>query len=125
MLKDSQIHTTLPAADLDRAKAFYSDKLGLTPDQQTPGGMIYRCADGSSFALYPTTTLASGTHTQASWFVDDIEDEVAALQARGVVFEEYDSPGLKTVGGIASLGPSKLAWFKDSEGNLLGLTQFG
>jgi catechol 2,3-dioxygenase-like lactoylglutathione lyase family enzyme len=125
MLKDGRIHTTLPVADLARAQAFYADKLGLTPAQETPGGLIYECAGGSSFALYPTTMLASGNHTQASWFVSDLTAEVATLQARGVVFEMYDSPGLKTEGGIAKLGSIKLAWFKDSEGNLLGLTEVG
>jgi catechol 2,3-dioxygenase-like lactoylglutathione lyase family enzyme len=125
MLKDSRIHTTLPVADLTRAQAFYAEKLGLTPSEKTPGGLIYDCAGGSSFALYPTTALASGNHTQASWFVSDLTAEVEALQARGVVFEAYDSPSLKTEGGIANLGSIKLAWFKDSEGNLLGLTQVG
>ncbi len=65
-----------------------------------------------------------GTYTQALWLVEDVESEVAALKARGVVFEEYDLPSLKTVNNIATIGPNKGAWFKDSEGNLLSLAQF-
>jgi hypothetical protein len=67
---------------------------------------------------------ASGTHTQAMWLVEDVELAVAALKARGVVFEEYDLLSLKTVNSIATVGPGKGAWFKDSEGNLLSLVQF-
>ncbi|MGH9161214.1 MAG: VOC family protein, partial [Vicinamibacteraceae bacterium] len=95
-----------------------------------PGGLRYRCGSGS-FALFESVGAASGSHTQMGWEVVDIEATVAALRARGVVFEKYDLPGLKTVNGIAEIAgnyPSKGfgekgAWFKDSEGNLLGIGQ--
>jgi catechol 2,3-dioxygenase-like lactoylglutathione lyase family enzyme len=128
MLPDSQVATRLPAKDLERAKRFYSERLRLEPVEQRPGGLCDRCG-GGYFALFESTGAASGDHTQMAWEVADIEATVAALRARGVVFEEYDLPGLKTVNGIAEIEgnyPSKGvgergAWFRDSEGNLLGL----
>lgn len=125
MLTDQPVHPTLPAADLQRAKRFYAEKLGLTPESETPGGIFYRCGGGTRFAVFPSQGTPSGQHTQAGWQVNDIESEVANLKARGVVFEEYDSPYLKTINSIATTGPNRAAWFKDSEGNILGLIQFG
>ena len=131
MLAQSHVATRLPVQDLARARAFYSDKLGLEPAGERPGGLRYRCGSGA-FALFDSAGAAAGTHTQMSWEVADLEATVAALRARGVVFEEYDLPGLKTLDGIAQVAgnyPSRggigeqAAWFKDSEGNLLGIGQ--
>jgi catechol 2,3-dioxygenase-like lactoylglutathione lyase family enzyme len=130
LLADSPVATRLPARDLERARKFYSDKLSLEPVEERPGGLRYRCGT-TYFALFESTGAPSGNHTQMGWEVADIEATVAALRARGVVFEEYDLPGLKTVNGIAEIEgnyPSKGigergAWFKDSEGNLLGIGQ--
>jgi len=130
MLHDGEVATRLPAGDLERAKAFYSDKLGLEPIEERPGGARYRCGN-SYFALFQSAGAPSGTHTQMGWEVKDIEATVAELRRRGVVFEEYDLPGFKTVNGIADIAgnyPSKGsgekgAWFYDSEGNLLGIGQ--
>ena len=124
MLADHPVHTALPAVDLERARRFYAEKLELTPESEMLGGLFYRCGENSRFLLFPSQGKALGSHTQASWIVDDIEAEVAALKARGVIFEEYDTPSLSTVQGIAITRPAKGAWFKDSEGNLLGLVQF-
>jgi len=124
MLADRPIHATLPAADLERAKRFYTEKLGLTPESEAPGGVFYRCGKDSRFSIFTSQGKASGTHTQAMWLVEDVESEVAALKARGVVFEVYDVPSLSTVNSIATIGTAKGAWFKDSEGNLLSLAQF-
>ncbi len=123
MLANYPIHTTLPATDLERAKRFYTEKLELTPESEAPGGVFYRCGD-TRLLVFPSGGVASGTHTQLGWTVDDIEAEVADLKARGVVFEDYDTPYLKTVNSVALTGPIKAAWFKDSEGNLLSLVQF-
>ena len=129
MLENSDVATRLPAQDLERARAFYAEKLGLEPIEERQGGLRYRCGN-SYFALFQSAGAPSGTHTQMGWEVDDIEAVVTALRARGVVFEEYDLPGLRTVGGIADIEgnyPSKggvgerAAWFRDSEGNLIGL----
>jgi catechol 2,3-dioxygenase-like lactoylglutathione lyase family enzyme len=130
MLKDSNVATRLPAQDLERARAFYAEKLGLEPIEERPGGLRYQCGTGR-FTLFASTGAASGDHTQMAWEVDDIEAVVRQLRDRGVVFEEVDVPGLRTVGGIAEVEgnyPSagtgeRAAWFRDSEGNLLGIGQ--
>jgi catechol 2,3-dioxygenase-like lactoylglutathione lyase family enzyme len=130
MLEQSSVATRLPAQDLGRARAFYADKLGLEPFEKRPGGLLYRCGTGF-FALFESAGTASGTHTQMGWEVTDIFATVAALRSRGVVFEEYDLPGLKTRDGVARIQgnyPSKGtgeygAWFRDTEGNLLGIGQ--
>ena len=131
MLEHSDVATRLPAQDLERARRFYAEKLGLEPVEERPGGLRYRCGN-TWFALFTSAGAPSGTHTQMGWEVDDIEAVVAELRARGVVFEEYDLPGLKTVNGIADVEgnyPSKggvgerAAWFRDSEGNLIGMGQ--
>jgi catechol 2,3-dioxygenase-like lactoylglutathione lyase family enzyme len=131
MLKRGRVATRIPARDLQRARSFYADKLGLEPNEERPGGLLYHCGEGE-FALFESSGAASGDHTQMAWEVEDIEATVATLRARGVVFEEYDLAGLKTVNGIAEVAgnyPSKggvgewAAWFRDSEGNLLGIGQ--
>jgi catechol 2,3-dioxygenase-like lactoylglutathione lyase family enzyme len=130
MLKESNVATRLPAQNLNRARKFYSDKLGLEPIEQRPGGLRYQSGN-NFFVVFESAGEASGSHTQMGWEVDDIEATVAVLKARGVVFEEYDLPGLKTINGIAEIAgnyPSKGvgekgSWFKDSEGNLLGIGQ--
>jgi catechol 2,3-dioxygenase-like lactoylglutathione lyase family enzyme len=130
VLSKGRVATRLPAQDLKRARAFYAEKLGLNPVEEREGGLRYVCA-GGEFALFESQGGPSGDHTQMGWDVEDIEATVAALRARGVVFEEYDVPGLQTVDGIADIEgnyPSKGigergAWFRDSEGNMLGIGQ--
>jgi len=131
MLKNGDVAARLPAQDLERARTFYAEKLGLVPSEERPGGLRYQCGSGA-FSLFESAGAPSGTHTQVAWEVDDIELTVAELRARGVVFEEYDLPGLKTVNGIADVAgnyPSRggigerAAWFRDSEGNMLGIGQ--
>jgi catechol 2,3-dioxygenase-like lactoylglutathione lyase family enzyme len=123
VLKDHPIHATLPCADLERATRFYTEKLGLTEFTQQPGGAFFTAPGGSRFLLYPTQGSASGTHTQMGWAVADIEAEVRDLKQRGVEFLEYDFPGFDRATSIAQTGPVRAAWFKDSEGNLLGIVQ--
>ena len=131
MLSDAKVATRLPAQDLERARRFYSEKLGLEPVEDRPGGLLYRCG-GTEFGLFQSAGDPSGAHTQMGWEVDDIDAVVEGLRSRGVAFEEYDFPGLTTVNGIAEIEgnyPSKggkgerAAWFRDSEGNLLGMGQ--
>ena len=123
MLKQRRAHTTLPAADLERAKRWYSEKLDLTPTTEAQGGVFYEAAGGTRFVLYPTPNTSRGGHTQLGFSTSEIEADVAQLKQRGVVFEEYDFPGLKTVDGIADTGAGRAAWFKDSELNIIGLVQ--
>jgi catechol 2,3-dioxygenase-like lactoylglutathione lyase family enzyme len=129
MLANGRVSTRLPAQDLARARRFYSDKLGLEPTDERPGGLLYRCAAGE-FALFESAGQPSGAHTQMAFEVENLTAVVTDLRARGVVFEEYDFPGLRTVDGIGQVSgnyPSKggvgerAAWFRDSEGNLLGI----
>ena len=102
MLKAGRVATRLPAQDLERARAFYADKLGLEPVEEREGGLRYVGAAGE-FALFESAGAASGDHTQMGWEVEDIEATVTDLRSRGVVFEEYDTPGLQTVEGIADI----------------------
>jgi predicted enzyme related to lactoylglutathione lyase len=113
----------LPAQDLDRAKAFYRDKVGLTPTQERDpmGGLLYELSDGTGFAVFLSSGKASGTHTQMALEVPDLDATVKDLRARGLKFEEYDTPQLKTVNGIADIAGTKVAFFKDSEGNLIAI----
>jgi catechol 2,3-dioxygenase-like lactoylglutathione lyase family enzyme len=131
MLEGGKVVARIPVQDLQRARSFYAEKLGLEPSEERPGGLLYRCSEGE-FALFESAGAASGDHTQMAWEVEDIEATVEQLRARGVVFEEYDLPGLRTVNGIAEIAgnyPSKggvgekAAWFRDSEGNLFGIGQ--
>jgi catechol 2,3-dioxygenase-like lactoylglutathione lyase family enzyme len=130
LLAGSPVATRLPAQDLERAGRWYAEKLGLEPVEERLGGLRYECG-GVSFALFQSAGAPSGAHTQMGWEVADIDATVAELRARGVVFEEYDVPGLETVDGIADIEgnyPSKgvgerAAWFHDSEGNLIGIGQ--
>jgi catechol 2,3-dioxygenase-like lactoylglutathione lyase family enzyme len=131
MFEDTKVAARFSVQDLQRARSFYAQKLGLEPSEERPGGLLYRCGEGE-FALFESAGAASGQHThhtQMSWEVEDIEATVEWLRGRGVVFEEYDFPGLRTVNDIAEVRDSagnllgKGAWFRDSEGNLLGIGQ--
>jgi catechol 2,3-dioxygenase-like lactoylglutathione lyase family enzyme len=130
VLERATVAVRLPAQDLERARAFYAEKLGLEPTEERPGGLRYRLA-GGEFALFESAGQPSGEHTQIAFEVDDIDAVVEGLRARGLVFESYQLPGLTTVDGVAELAgnyPSKGsaergAWFRDSEGNLLGIGQ--
>jgi catechol 2,3-dioxygenase-like lactoylglutathione lyase family enzyme len=126
-----RVATRLPAQDLERARRFYAEKLGLEPVDERPGGLLHRCS-GTEFALFASTGAAPGTFTQMGWRVDDVDGVVAELKRRGVVFEDVDVPGLRTKDSIADIDgnyPStgargeRAAWFRDSEGNLLGIGQ--
>ena len=131
MLQNSDVAARIPAQDLARARSFYSSKLGLEPVEERPGGLRYKCGN-SYFVLFESAGSASGSHTQMAWEVDDIQATVSELRHLGVVFEEYDLPGLKTINGIAEVQGNYLskggigekgAWFRDSEGNLLAIGQ--
>lgn len=124
-LATSRVGATLPAADMERAKAFYRDKLGLTPTEESPDLVAYECGGGTGFMLFPSPNAGKCPTTYAGWEIDDLEAIVQELKSRGVVFEEYDTPAYTTVDGIATFDDGKAAWFKDSEGNILALSQMG
>jgi catechol 2,3-dioxygenase-like lactoylglutathione lyase family enzyme len=121
-LSTRPIRPTLPASDIERAKAWYKDMLGLSPSEESPAGVEYECGGGTGFGLYPSQFAGTAQNTAAEFDVEDIEEAVADLRERGVTFEEYDFPGLQTQDGIAQLGAFRGAWFKDSEGNIIAIT---
>lgn len=120
MLTATGVHATLPAKDLERAKSWYADKLGLKPSHEKPWGLMYQIGH-DRFLLFQTEFAGTAQNTQATFDVDDVEATVATLRENGVAFEEFDIGDFKTVDGIATMGPLKVAWFKDSEGNTVAL----
>jgi catechol 2,3-dioxygenase-like lactoylglutathione lyase family enzyme len=120
MLKDCRVYTTLPVTDFDRARAFYKEKLGLTATG--PQRDLFECGGGTAFIISSMGSKPGG-HTQMSFEVSDVAKVVKELKTKGVVFEEYDYPTLKTVDSIATRPDFKAAWFKDSEGNMIGIGQ--
>ena len=117
------MYATLPAANIERARKFYSEKLDMTPKSVEPDGSLrYQC-DGTEFLVYQTQYAGTAKNTAIGFHSDNIEQEMQELRSKGVVFEEYDMPGLKTVHGLATIGDFKAAWFKDSEGNILAIDQ--
>ena len=123
MLTNAPIVPYIPVADVVRARRFYEGTLGLKPKEEYAGGVIYECGNGSWVFMYPSAGAGTSKASTAFWAVDDVAAEVAELKARGVVFEEYNMPGIKTVNSIATAGGAKTAWFKDSEGNILAISQ--
>lgn len=126
MLVNSPIRPTIPVVDLERGKRFYGTILGLKPvlanNDSTSDIAIFGCGNGTSIELYHRSP-SKADHTLATFEVSDIECEVNTLRTKGVVFEEYDMPEIKTQNGIATQGSVKAAWFKDSEGNIRCLHQ--
>jgi len=124
MLGSALVMPTLPVVDLERAKKFYQEILGLKVAYENPGGAVMECGNGTKLLLYPRDATRAD-HTAAGFEVQDVEKEVRELKAKGEVFEEYDTPDLKTVDSIASRGSAKGAWFKDTEGNIIGVANMG
>jgi len=123
MLQKSPMYAYIPATDVVRARHFYEQKLGFKPKEQIAGGVVYEFGEHTACFLYPTPNAGTSKASQAFWQVADVEREVAELKKRGVEFEEYDMPGMKTEDGIAIAGGAKAAWFKDTEGNTLAIIQ--
>jgi len=124
MLRDAPIMAILPAADIERAKSFYRETLNLRPlDFGVGDDAAFECGDGTRLYVYAKEGGTKAEHTVAGWLVEDVEETVEELRQKGVVFETYDLPGLKTdERGIADMGEAKAAWFKDTEGNILSVT---
>ena len=126
MLANSPVMPTIPVVDLNRAKRFYETALGLKPAPTNNDNIsniaAFECGNGTRIELYQRTP-SKADHTVATFEVSDIEEEVNMLRGKGVNFEEYDMPGIKTQTGIAIQGSDKAAWFKDTEGNILCIHQ--
>jgi predicted enzyme related to lactoylglutathione lyase len=113
----------LPAADLSRARAFYHDALEMDPDEIHEGTLLYRLDSGATFEIYETENAGTAKNTQMCWATDDLDSEMARLRQHGVVFEDFEIPGMKTIDGVATTEEGKTAWFRDSEGNFICITQ--
>lgn len=122
MLKDAPIRAYLPATDVKRAREFYEGLIGLEAKEEYAGGVVYACG-GAEVFLYPTPNAGTSKASQAFWQVADVAAEVQALKARGVKFEEYEFPGFRMADSILTAGGAKTAWFKDTEGNILAISQ--
>ncbi len=123
MLKSAPVYSYVPATDLDRARKFYEDTLGLGPGEPAGPGLTFKCGWGTAFFLYPSAGAGTNRASCAFWKVGDVAAVVNWLKHRGVVFEEYDLPGMKTVDSVFTGGGAKAAWFKDSEGNIMAVIQ--
>ena len=119
MLNNAPVTTMLPVSDMARARAFYEGSLGLVPGGLKPDGKFVYQVGGSTLALFPKPGGTKADHTAISFQVADIAASIAELKRAGVVFEDYDFPGLQTVDHVCVLGAEKAAWFKDTEGNYL------
>jgi len=120
MLEHFKVVATIPVTDLDRARTFYSETLGLRPTDASPFSVRFACGGGSELSIFKRGP-SKADHTVAHFEVDDIEAVVSGLRAKGVTFLEYETP--KTVSFIAEIGPARGAWLKDPDGNILGLRQ--
>jgi catechol 2,3-dioxygenase-like lactoylglutathione lyase family enzyme len=124
MLKAYDTAAMIPTKDLEKTRRFYEDVLGFSVSYEDPGGIQYQ-SGGTSFFLYPTQFAGTAQHTLLGWIVDDMDSVVDDLTSKGVTFEQYDMPGMKTdARGIVEMAPGeKGAWFKDPEGNILSVWQ--
>jgi catechol 2,3-dioxygenase-like lactoylglutathione lyase family enzyme len=123
VLGEWPFYANIPVKDLQEAKRFYENTLGANPVREEEDYLQYQTGD-SLFGLYPNQEAAgSALHTLGSFMVEDIEATVTVLRSRGIDFEEYDMPGLKTENGIAQIGPEQVAFFKDPDGNILSVVE--
>ena len=128
MLARSPLYANILVSDIPRSRAFYEGTLGAVPVRIAESEIVYRTG-GTQFATSRVDDAGPTAHTVGSFIVDDIETVVAGLRDRGVVFEDYDLPGLRTVGGIATFEadgvalPDRVAWFRDPDGNLLSIVE--
>ena len=123
MLRDHPVYATIPTSDVDRLRSFYEYTLGFEVIEETgAAGVFFGAGNRTLFAVTRQSGAASGTHTQMGFRVTAIDDEVADLRGRGITLEEYTTP--QTVDGIANVPVGRAAWFRDPEGNLIGMVQF-
>ena len=125
-ISEFPVYAVLPASDFDRAKGWYRDKLGLDPSEEMGPNAWYRCADGTWFILTLSSNAGTARNTAAGFTVKGIESVMDDLRSRGVTFLEYDYGEMgKTQDGLMTMGNVKAAWFNDSEGNIIELSQVG
>ncbi|MGH9225000.1 MAG: VOC family protein [Acidimicrobiales bacterium] len=125
MLANAPVSAALPAKDFARARQFYSEVLGLPVAMEMGENVAFACGGGTLAFVYKSDFAGTNQATAAGWDVDDLDSVMAGLRERGVTFEDYDLPGLKTVDGVVTIGDNRIAYFKDTEGNILSLAQMG
>lgn len=125
MIGNGRVSAVLCSTDLEASRGFYEQKLGLTLSPETiPNHLLFDCGGGTTLLVYGRPAPNAADHTQVRFWSSDVESDVRALVARGVTFEDYDYPTLKTVGHVATTpGIGRSAWFKDPDGNTLALFQ--
>ena len=123
VFESATAHATIAVSDIDRAKKFYQETLGLKVIDERSDGVRYGAGEGTWLLVYPSQFAGSAKSTVVTFDVTDLDTVVKELRERGVVFEEYDMPGLKTVDGIAEIQGVRGAWFKDPDGNILAVGQ--
>jgi catechol 2,3-dioxygenase-like lactoylglutathione lyase family enzyme len=124
-LRNSRVQALLAVSDLDRARRFYEERLGLAPGEEEEEAVRYPCADGTEIGVYLSPENAGRSPaTLAGWFVDDLDQTMDELASRGVVFEQYDQPGIQTdERGVFDAGHFRAAWIKDPDANIMALTE--
>ena len=124
-LGDHRVEAGMAVSDLDGARRFYEDALGLTPRDEDDESVRYRCGEGTGIFVYLSAENAGrSSATLAGWFVDDLDRTMDDLASRGVTFERYDQPGLKTdERGVFDAGRFRAAWLKDPDGNTMAITE--
>jgi catechol 2,3-dioxygenase-like lactoylglutathione lyase family enzyme len=125
MLESAEIAAVVPVSDIDKACEFYGDKLGLKLDVRRDDlpqnrEAEFRAGDGT-LVVYESVGAGQSRATVAGFRVADIDATVEELRARGVAFEEYDLPDLKTENGIVTIGDLRAAWAKDPDGNIIAI----
>jgi catechol 2,3-dioxygenase-like lactoylglutathione lyase family enzyme len=124
-LSNHTVEAAMAVSDLERAKGFYEGQLGLVPGEEEEQGVRYPCAQGTGIFIYLSPANAGRSPaTLAGWSVDDLDQTMAELRSRGVVFERYDQPGLKTdERGVFDAGRFRAVWVRDPDGNTMAITQ--
>ncbi len=123
MLRDAPVVPTIAVADIERAWTFYADVLGLEVVEESSAGIFFAAGGGTMLFVYPRPGAAPASQTVAEFQVRDIATLVRRLAERGVPFQDYDLPGLRTDNHIAQLGPYRAAWFTDPDGNILAVNE--
>lgn len=122
MLGEAPVGMNIPVKNAQESKRFYEDVLAATPISVNETDIVYQTGN-TFFAIYETQQVGKAGHTLGTFVVDDLDATIEGLRDRGVAFEDYDMPGLKTVDSIAQLGENRIAWFKDPDGNILSVAE--
>jgi catechol 2,3-dioxygenase-like lactoylglutathione lyase family enzyme len=123
MLSDAEVAASVAVKDIEAAKGWFDKMLGMSPERETADGVYYRCGNGTMLFAYPSQFAGTAQNTVAAWRVDDLDREMEELRSRGITFEDYDLPGVKTENGVATYPDGRGAWFKDPDGNTFAVTE--